>query len=217
MVCCSPVGLNARTRQDTHNKRVNTMTIKYNLLQTLNGKRIVNTLHYVDDPNQSSITPNETAELIAAAYSTHAISVLSEDWTLDEITYVDPDAGGGQPAVPAIVPALPIQGSVASASMSNRASALINWKASANAPWRGRMNVGGIYENGMQPGNIFDAAVQAAISALAFNLITLSDGLGGGAQLVLRSTNSNVIPAGTTSVVVTGTLNNSPKTIRSRG
>jgi len=116
-----------------------------------------------------------------------------------------------------VVPALPIVGELAVVSMSNRVSALINWKSAENAPWKGRTNISGMYENGMEGANNFDLSVRAGMNALATALITLDDGIGGKAALVLRSTKSNTLPVGTTSRVTTGQLNPVPKTIRSRG
>lgn len=193
------------------------MTIKYILKQTLNGEQIINTLHYRDVDGQAPLTPDETAVLIAGLWQTHLAPWLSDAHSLTGIDWVDPDAGGGQPAVPAVVPALPIVGQQAFPSMSNRVAALINWKSSENAPWKGRTNLSGWYEQGMQPGNNFSLEIITGVNAFAFNALVLDDGNGKQGELVLRSRKSNVIPVGTVSKVTSGEINFKPKTIKSRG
>ena len=192
------------------------MTTKFILRQRLNNKEIVNTLHYLDVPGETALTPQEVADQIAIEFNTHAGPLMSTDWTLYEIAFVDPDAGGGQPAV--ILPSvnLPVVGQTPTPSMSNRTTVLINWQCANNAPWRGRTNISGVSELGMDNGNVFQADVQAGINALASNLQDLTDGNGARAKLVIWSGGTDTIVAGTTSDVTSYNVNPSPKTIRSR-
>lgn len=192
------------------------MTIKFNIKQTLNGAQILQTLHYQPDPVSGQITANEIAQGIRDAYADHLVGILADQWSLDEITYVDPDAGGGAPALPAVITGLPLAGAANSVSMANRTTCRVNFKATENAPYRGGSNLSGMYEAGMDAGNVFTSAVIDAVQLWANDLLGITNASGEIANLVIRSTGSSIVPVGTTSLVVDAVVNPKPKTLRSR-
>jgi len=192
------------------------MTIKLIVKQRLNNNDMINTLHYENDPSTSGMTPDEMAQAVVDAYQTHLAALWSTEWSLVGIDWVDPDAGGGQPALPANVTGLPVTGDTLPQAMANQVAALVNWKSTSNAPWRGRTYLGGMYDGGITVGGVFEAGIVTAVNAWATDLLGITNGNGGFASLVLRSGGTATVPAGTTSLIQDGEMNPIPATQRRR-
>lgn len=199
------------------------MTIKLTVKQRLFGQLVVNTYHYVSDQGSSGMTPDEMAQAVVNAYGTWLPGLWSPEWSVIGVDWVDPDAGGGQPALPANVTGLPIVGTQGTQSQASQIAVLINWNSVENAPWRGRTFLAGMYDAGVTVGGVWESGIVSAANALATDLLGISNGSGGFASLVLRSggtedkeTGEVLVPAGTTSLVQSGVCNPIPSTQRRR-
>lgn len=192
------------------------MTVRFNVKQVLNGEEILNTFHYQEAVGSAPIDPDEVAQKIAQSYATHLVPRLSDQWSLTEITYVDPDAGGGQPALPCDVPALPLVGAGAFPSMSNRSTCLINWKSNTTAPWKGRTNISGFGETAMENGNVFNQLIINDADAFADDMYGHVYDSTSLANLVIYGRPNANRPNSITSLAATHTINPKPRTVRSR-
>ena len=192
------------------------MTIKLIVKQKLNNNDIINTLHYVNDAGSGGMTPDEMAQAVVDAFATWLPTVWSTEWSLVGIDWVDPDAGGGQPALPANATGLPLTGATLPQAQATQVTCLINWKSVANAPWRGRTYLGGMYDGAVTVGGDFEAGVVDAANALATDLLGISNGNGGFASLVLRSGGTSTVAAGTTALIQDGIASAIPAIQRRR-
>lgn len=192
------------------------MTIKLILKGRMHGSDIVNTLHYVDVAGTGGMTPDEMAQEVVDAYTPFVNAHCSNQYSLTGIDWVDPDAGGGQPALPTSPSGLPLVGGVAANAAASQVAGLINWKSIANAPWQGKTYLGGVAESQLNTSGDWEVAFINAADTLANALIDLSNGSGGEAKLVIRSRGTATIPAGQTAVVDTGIINPVPATLRRR-
>lgn len=192
------------------------MTIKLIVKQKLNANDIINTFHYGVDPASSGMTPDEMAQAVAQAYADHLATLWSTEWSLVGIDWVDPDAGGGQPSVPANVPILPITGDTLPQAQANQVACLINWIAPTQAPFRGKTYLGGMYDAAISVGGVWESGLVDAVNAFATDLLGITNGSGGFASLVIRSGGTPTVPAGQISLVQDGVCNPVPATQRRR-
>lgn len=192
------------------------MTVQVIIEMQLNGVTMINRFNYIDDGVLPMMAPEDIVEGVLTDYATLWAPSAVDRWSIVAASYVDPDAGGGQPATPVASPQLPIVGQVDQPSMANQVALLINWKTANQAPWRGRTYLCGMGEASMEDGSVFGSGVMTAAQNLADALLTQVNGMTEAAALAIRSEGTSTIPAGQTSGVVVATASNNPATLRSR-
>lgn len=192
------------------------MAYKFILKQKLRGNDVINTFVYEDDPTNPIGNPLPIAQAIVDSMVSLVTNWFSTEYALNDVYYVDPDLGGGQPAVPMPVTGLPLAGGVAQPACANQLCLLLNWRCLNNAPWRGRTSLSGMYEQAIDTGGTWEAGLLSDAQDWATDMLGLTDGLGGFAYLNIRSTGSQNVPVGTLSLVESASANPVPTTIRTR-
>ena len=192
------------------------MTLRFVIKQKLYFNDIVNTLSYEPEDGFAFPTPERIAELLVEEWTTFIVSQLSSSWSMVGIDYYDSDDLPGTPAKDVSPASLPLFGNGPADAMANQVAFLVNWRCNDGPPWRGRTNIGGMSRGTIDDAGTFDATSEAAVAGWAYAVQVLTDVLGPRARLVICSTGSQVVPAGTTAKVDTGTPNNIPATQRRR-
>lgn len=194
----------------------NTMTYKFVIKQKLHGNDIVNTFHYSDTGGVGGGDIQTIVDHLADAYRDYLSVVYSEKWSMVGIDFYDTDDPPGTPAVPYVpTTGFPV-GVVTGDAAANQLATLINWKCQQGPPYRGRTYLSGWSENMLgSVGNITQANQDAA-SDFADDIKSIPVSGGSTAVLVIYSTGSNVVPAGTTAVVTSHNINGFPRTQRRR-
>lgn len=192
------------------------MTLKFVVTQRLHNNDVVNVLNFEEVDGFAIPTPERIAELIVTEWSTAMSLVLSDEWQMTKIEYYDSANPPGTPAIDVTPASLPLQGASTASAMPNQVSLLVNWKTVGGPPFRGRTNLGGVAANQLSNDGTWQPTALAAAAALAFNLTTLTDPNGPRAGLVIVSTNSSLVPAGTTAPVSVQNVNPIPATQRRR-
>lgn len=192
------------------------MSLRFVVKQKMNDNDIVNVFTFTEQDGFVMPVPERMAELIRDIYANNYAPIASDGWALTGIEYYDSTNVAGTPAQDVSPSGLPIVGTGGPGSVANQTAGLVNWKTVGGPPFRGRTYFGGIAAGKINTIGNWDTSVLNALAAVAFGLVVLTDPNGPRARLTIRSTKSNVVPAGTVAQVSTSQVNPIPASQRRR-
>lgn len=196
--------------------RLNTMTHRLVFKQKLHGEDVINVFNYDSDsvPTQGQVETLATE--IITTWSAELLPWLSFSWSLEGVDWFDTTRPPGAPGIPLSIPSLPLVGTGTDASMPNQVACLVNWTCAGGPPFRGRTYFGGWNEDLMDGAGEFSANMTTPLQTLVDDMLRINGGGGVFFDLVIRSTSSDNIPAGTTAVVTNGVVSSTPAIQRKR-
>lgn len=118
------------------------MGLEFVFYQAFNGQGLVNRIVF-GGSEAIEANANAIAAYCVARWSTELTVGMSTGWTMYEVKYRDSDAVKGTPYKTATVPLLPIAGQSSTFATATQVATLVNTSGTTQAPWRGRVFLGG--------------------------------------------------------------------------
>lgn len=173
---------------------------QYKARQSYVGQLIENNW-YIESASASLVDALAFGERIRDFYATGMAPICHENWQLNEVLFREVGATPGTPFVTIPGISLPVVGTDVGATTAPVCTLTLAFKSATGPPWNGYLALGGFSGIHILETGLWSATAQASISGAYTSLDAGIKAIQGDADVVIVSSNSSVVPAGTTAVV----------------
>lgn len=197
------------------------MPLQFKAIQTWQGQELINSF-IISGSDATADNADRIAEYLANVYLGALASSLHNAWSLHSIVYRDSEAAAGTPFLPAVIGNLPVLGTNTGLPTTNQTALLLATSGTSNAPWRGRVFLGGFAATAITPDGLVSTGASLAVFNFGLALRIMGAELGLDVNWAIRSQGTPkdgppwTVEPGTTNVIDISTARTVPSTQRKR-
>jgi len=164
--------------------------------QTLNGKAITNILRYDGQDAIISFAP-EITDQIATVWAESVDNRLGPEWSLNSCTFYPSGAVPGTPGIEVVPTGGPMVGLNTDPCLPSNTALVVSLKCAGGPPFQGRLYLAGFGLSQAVTGGTWGAGTIAGAELLATGLLDLAGSGLNDIFLVVESSGTDTVPAGT--------------------